>query len=268
MNKILKAATSFPLSILIAATVSSQAQASIMGTSGAVNASINPPPTGTSFLEGETQSNRFIRAFDEQQEVFGFAPFILDVTDITPGNRIGRENPGDTFSFSPGLLTSGEINSHFLHFDPNQNQLSSPLNLTGEISFNEDIIGLILTSESLDGSDDEVGLDDVMYPTGVIDNTPNGPRNRRGMNLGNIAPDFIEFVEILDSRTLEVSLTARRSIDQIRVITSPDPDNIVISEIPEPSSALGLLLFGVLGAGGTILSKKKNEDLVKDSYKR
>lgn len=251
-----------PLSLAFSAIAATQAQALISETTGAVNDDFNPPAPGTSLIEGESESNRFIFAFDEQQQLSVFDPFVLDVTNIIPGTRIGRENPGETFNLSPGLLVGGIINSHFLHFDPNQRRSESKVTLGGGITFDEDIIGLIVLSESLDGSDGIVGLSDVIYPTGVIDDTPNGPKNRRGLGFGEVDDDFLpEYVDIVGARTLNVDWTAFKSIDQIRVITSPDPGGIIIEPIPvpEPASLLGLLGFGALGASSQLASRKKQK---------
>ena len=241
----------------MAAAASTQAQALISGTTGAVNDFFNPPPNGTSLLEGNSESNEFIRAFDEKQGLSGFEPFRVDVIDISNGNLIDS-----TSSLSPGMIMSGAINTHLLHFDPIQELLGSPLTLTGQISFAEDIVGIAVLSDSLDDSD-IFGLDTVIYPTGEIDQTPNGPRNRRGLGFGEVDEDFTEFVSIVDSNTLAVEFTALKSIDQIRVITSLNPPQMEIQPIavPEPSSVLGLLLFGALGTGGTLLANKKKEHL-------
>lgn len=253
--------TALPLSVAFVALASAQANAAILSTTGDIF-QVTPPP-GTSLAEGGVQSNRFIYAFDEKQGQLISAPnaFGVDVRNIIPGTTI--ENQGGFVNLSPGTLTSGNINSHLLHFDPRQNQIGPPLTLSGMITFTEDIVAIITETQSLDGSD-FLGLNDVIYPPVTPPGTPpKDPDNtRRGLGWGLVDEEFgvDEGITILNSTTLSIDLTALKAIDQIRVITGTAV--IVPSEpisVPEPTSVLGLLALGAIGAGSQLLSKKKQK---------
>jgi hypothetical protein len=242
--------TTLPLSLALVALASTQAQSAIISTTGA--ASLVVPPFGTSLVEGQTQSNNSVFVFDEQENIDVTTPFGIDVRNIS--GTVQGTGVGGTVNLSPATIVSGNISSAFFHFDPNQRQVGTPLTLSGSVTFDQEIVGIITETETLDGSD-FLGLSDVTYPTGAPEN------DRRGLGWGLNDGDFgDEFITIsADKKTLEFSFTALKAIDQLRVITSANPGDVGVEAVPEPNALFGLLAIGAIGAGSRILSQKKQK---------
>lgn len=181
--------------------VASNALASINST-GLSCVQIAPPPVANF----PTLFSLNAEAWDEQQNV------------ITTGIMCDMTvNPSNSSTPTPGVV-AGLVNSHFIHFTHG----SVPF-VSGDIWFNEPIVGVIFNDTLLDNSD-WIGAGGTLYPTSLPG---------RGTNMGqgsNIAinGNYMHFTLIDVTPVIEIS--------QIRVLTRP---------IPAPG-AVGLAAIGGL----------------------
>ena len=136
----------------------------------------------------------------------------------------------DSADMSPtDILAGTTVNSYLLHFD----QVNGSQNYTGTVAFSNTIVGVMLLPFALGESDAELGATGTVYPT----NSSGGTFvNRRGLDFGESTQ--LDALEIVDSTTIEFSVTSANLIDQIRVVTSA-------TAVPEPSTA-GFMIFVVL----------------------
>ncbi len=161
----------------------------------------------TSVVHGAYESNTEIRAFNEPQ----IATLGSDIT-------VNITSPGaydDTATLTPATIPAGAVVcSHLLHVDPVG--VNTNVVLEGTVSFDAEIIGVILLESDLDNSDGELGGAGVAYP---ID-------NKRGVELDtNLDSVTLES----DLRTLSLLFETKDRIDQIRVITAEPVRDLVIS---------------------------------------
>lgn len=157
----------------------------------AIPPQIITPTGGDSFAPEAYQDDLHFQVFDEQQGV------ILG-SDLTP----------DWGSTIPSGTT---VNSHFIHFD--QVGTTTWFRACGEITFDGDIIGLIVLSDSLDATDALLGLA-VTYPPASVD--------YRGLEFTSDQDLYW-----VSGDTLTVDLQALNWLDQIRVITEPESEPLV-----------------------------------------
>ena len=149
-------------------------------------------------------------------------------------------------SLSPAVLPPGTwLNSHVIHLDPPASGLASA---RGSVTFDTNVLGLIVTDDGLEASDAVLHAPGVDYPYGLAG---------RGAELTGLAGgDSIEISA--DRRTVTFVASAQSSLDQIRVITAvplatcgpvadaapgsdaPDPD-VVTLLAPFPNPARGLV---------------------------
>lgn len=151
----------------------------------------------SSVVEGATESNVEIKAFNEKQNLT--LPVDIIVNIISPGTFDGIED------LAPGTITAGTIvNSHFLHLDPIGTETTT---LSGSISSDLEILGIIILDETLNNTDAILGLPDITYPTD----------NDRGLEL---SPDKDTVTLDANKGTITVKFSASTDIDQMRVITA------------------------------------------------
>ncbi|MDJ0660362.1 MAG: Ig-like domain-containing protein, partial [Crocosphaera sp.] len=152
------------------------------------------PPSSITLGSLESNSEAFV--FLEQSGLV--LPSDLDVNITLPGNVTGS---GST---SPGTVASGTvINSYFLHFDPIARNTAT---ISGSITFNSDVIGVIFGNNLLNNTDSLLGASDTIYSTGLSD---------RAVDIAYY--DDLALSE--DLRTLSFDLRASDFVDQLRVIT-------------------------------------------------
>ncbi|MEM1203654.1 MAG: hypothetical protein AAGN66_10535 [Acidobacteriota bacterium] len=149
---------------------------------------VAPPAT---VLPGANTSNTQIQAFDERQCIT--LDRLLPVDAINDGTI---PQPPVNFPIAAGT----RVSCHFLHFDPN-----GSVGLGGDITFDSDIVGVIVADPTLDASDDVCGLPGTAYPTG----TP---------VRGAEQPGDVVSID-LATRTVRVNWFASDPGDQMRVIT-------------------------------------------------
>jgi MYXO-CTERM domain-containing protein len=193
------------------------AYADVVSATGAVEL-VRPP---ADLRLDATVSLESIAVFDEQQDVA--VPFGIDaVTDFATGDWV----------FVPAGLV---VDSHLLHLDlPGADRMAS---LNGTVTFRDPIVGLIVTAEELNATDDPLGLSG--YGT-TYDVGPN-----RGLDLGQdtarVATD--------DPRVLEVEFRVDSALDQIRVLTSPDFVGADVAPDTGPAPDTGLPDTSVIDTG-------------------
>ncbi|MCP3914303.1 MAG: hypothetical protein GY711_01970, partial [bacterium] len=171
----------------------------ILETTGSL-AEVTPPST---LDHNQYESDTEIRVFAERIEHVLSAPLAVDV-----------ENPVGSYSNSaalmPSTLAAGTVvNSHLLHFDTVQ---ANQVTLTGSVTFDSRITGVILLNSTLDASDPELAVGTTTYPTGLT-----------GRELEIDDPtDF--FMVSPDGKTLSISSRVRSWMDEVRILTEvPDP---------------------------------------------
>ena len=166
------------------------ASASITSTSGDAQEASAP----ASVKLGANESDTTMTTFDEQQCVSLPQPLQVDITRRAVVN--GRHE------LTPGAIDTGvSVSSHFVHVDPVARRL---ITLTGRLSTDERILGVIVTRQRLDASD-FLGLAGVAYPTGAIG---------RQMEPGSDAVDISQ-----DRHSVRIKSRAAVQFDQLRVIT-------------------------------------------------
>ncbi len=155
-------------------------------------------PAPATVMPGMNTSNDRILAFNEQQCV------TLDRL-MSVNGALDGEVPYPFVGFP--IPAGTDISCHFLHFDP-----SGAANASGTVTFDSDILGVIVTDPDLDASDSVCGLPGTAYPTSVTDRGAELPGDSASIDLG--------------TRTVTVDLTASNPGDQLRVITRCVPEGI------------------------------------------
>ena len=158
-------------------------------------------PDSPAVLRDQKESNDNAFIFAEQSGVSLTDGLDVDITD--PGTY-NRNTPP-----SPETIPNGTIiDSFFLHFDP-EGRPNQRVEVSGSVTFDTEILGVIVTDTNLNDSDD-LGASNTAYPTGLLD---------RGSVFGREQLDNIT----LSENTLEYNIGARQVIDQIRIITAAAP---------------------------------------------
>lgn len=172
---------------------SSLAQAALTGASG-VAVLIAPPP---SIALNAVQSNTQIVAFDEQQDVVLASDLAVN---ITASGTYDSANP-----LTPGTIADGTtVSSHYVSFDPALVDVSIG---GGTLTFDKQIIGVIVEDNEIDSSDSILGNPGTTYPTGLT---------FHGLE---IAPSEVDSITV-GCNTLTVNnLYVWNLVDQFRVIT-------------------------------------------------
>ncbi|HEY4310200.1 MAG TPA: PEP-CTERM sorting domain-containing protein [Pirellulales bacterium] len=183
-------------------------------------------PAPANVTPGNLESDKRIRVFAEQQHLTLAHDLAVDIT--VPGTSPAGGVP----NLSIGSIAAGTlVDSYLLHFD-DAGTPGDPVHITGSIAFSDDILGIIVLAQSLDGTDAYPGLTTTIYPFGDA---------ARGLELhdGN-GSDSITFST--DLHTIALDFHNIKNTDEVRVITA--------STVPEPSTfaltvvaGLGLFLW-------------------------
>ena len=182
---------------------------------GGVFAKLTPPLTNPHGLPNSVGDDTFqdnnLYAFDEGQNIF--VPTAIAVDDLFGPNGAGQ------------VPANSIVASHYVFFDPDSLQT-----VTGTVTFDSDIYGVIFTTSNLADSD-------FLINTGVNYLNP----GLRGLELSD------DSVTILDSRTIHIDWEAGTPGDYIRVLTDFSP-----GAVPEPMTAVVLVLGGLAVFGGRV----------------
>jgi uncharacterized repeat protein (TIGR01451 family) len=169
---------------------------------------ISPPP---SVKLNRLTSNECVRLFDERQDVTLTRSLKVDIS--APGT-VERKKDLTPFSIPAGTV----VDSHFLHAD---NVGKAKVRLQGSVTFDADIIGVIITDNNLDASD-RLGAVGTRYPNDLKRRGLELPSVRRGGDLVTLSADL---------RTLTFDVAFPSVLDQIRVITANAPPSISIGDV-------------------------------------
>lgn len=201
------------LALAAALWVNTSAQAGIVSATQDILVIPAPPAATLGALQGPD-----VFAFAEASNVVLGADLAVDVN--LPGLYASVD------SLTGGTIAAGTaVDSYLLHFDPNvSGPLFIPQGAFGTITFDREILGVILLDSTLDASDLVVGNPGTTYPTGVAG---------RGLDFG-----VLDLVRLLDDRrTLLIGALEDVHFDQVRIITA----------VPEPSTwaLCGMALLGL-----------------------
>jgi hypothetical protein len=171
------------------------------------------PPADVS--SNQWESNTLIRLFAEQQNLMLSASLPLDIS--VPGT-----SPGSTDSnLSASTVPAGTaVTSYMLHFDVNGTRATNdPLEAIGSVTFDQQILGLIVLSTTLNSTNSALGLAAVTYSNG----------SDHGLELNPAGGGTSDVITLsADRHTLSVDLLNASFADDTRVVLS----------VPEPCTAL------------------------------
>jgi hypothetical protein len=174
----------------------------VVGTTGAVTQIAMPP---ASLALNQYESNSQARLLQEQDDLLLAAALGVNIT--VPGLVDAN---GD---LTPGSISAGEIvDVYLLHVDPKN---SDSITTEGSITFDRPVLGLIVLTEGLDGSDAAVGISGVGY----------GGSTLRGLEL---AANGDRIALSANRRTVTFRFTTSSALDEIRIII-PSPGTCVMA---------------------------------------
>jgi len=163
----------------------------------------------------ETGETDLIQMLNEQQDVTLSSSLTLDLTASYLDSLGGPWNAltNGVSESSKGTLAAGtKVRSHLLHFDPQGDTYGDAI---ATITFDDNILGLMVLTNSLDNSD-FLGLSSITYPSG----------DRKLENIDTVT------YTLTSPNTLVVDiLAADVGLDEVRVITIPAPAGVVLGMI-------------------------------------
>ncbi len=184
------------IALATTACLSATARAGIVGVGGAMQ-QIDAPG---SVVTGELESDASIFVFAERSGLV--LPQIVNVNISQPGtspNESGR-------NLSPSTIPAGtRINTYYIHYD--KIGTGQARSATGSVTFDEEILGLIIGGAGLLGTNALIGLPATAYPPG---------QDHQSTELG----DGSSVTLSADRRTVSVTLRVTCCADNIRVITA------------------------------------------------
>lgn len=162
---------------------------------------------GPEFVPGRYEDNEHIVVFAERQGITLDSEIPVDLTSPGLYQRIHRHN-------DQKIAAGTTVRSYLLQLDPlgtrERNSENKP-RVTGQITFDKPVIGLIASTSRLTNTDTLLGHPDGQYKTTRRGIEP----TRKEDNLG-IKRDAVVLSD--DRRTLSLDLSAGSAVDQIRVI--------------------------------------------------
>jgi hypothetical protein len=175
------------------------------------------------------ESEEKIRLMLESTAVTLAAPLQVD--------RVSVGTVDDAGDIEAATLPAGTVirESWLVHYDRTGNP-TNPLVLAGSLVFDGPILGVIFTgafygSNSLGASDGVLGQATTLYATESL----------RGIEFPQTFGVLDTFTISADRRTLDLSLTNRTVLDELRVLVGADE-----AAVPEPAAAVLVLAAGLL----------------------
>jgi hypothetical protein len=171
---------------------------------------------------GVMESNTEVVAFPELQNVALGADLSVNIS--VPGAT--PASPVDD-NFSPAVIPAGSlVSSYFLHCDRVGSSTANPTNFVGSLTFDTDVLGLIILQDELNATHALPGLAGTQYSlTG-------------GLEINSTAA-FDAITLSPDRRTVTFDFRDANAPDDVRIITAA---------VPEPSS----LCLAMIGAAAMI----------------
>lgn len=196
--------------VAVIAMLAPLASADIIEVGGA--AVLAEPPANIALNQWESDTE--IRGFFERQTVL-FSDLALDHVNT---GLVDHES-----LLVPGLVSAGTaVQSYLFHAD---SVAGFDALLSGYVVFDQPILGVLITTASMNGTDDFLGRPGVTYG------------NSPGRRL-ELPPGSLDTFEISGDRTrLDFTLKFAAAYDELRIITA----------VPEPGSLALLSLMGLTG---------------------
>jgi hypothetical protein len=171
--------------------ITPDAGAQVVGVTGAVQLQIAPPSVLPQALESDT----LIRLFRERHGVTLAADLVVNITATGQHSK---------YSGLPSLkIPKGTVvTSYTIHIDP----VGRPAGVeySGGFSLNAPVLGLIVVDQDLIGSDADLGAPGTQYPSGTSSRGPDDGEDQIHLSA--------------DRRSLLLSVTTDKNVDQLRVI--------------------------------------------------
>lgn len=171
-------------------------------------------------IPGDLSQNAYQSAtdmflFDEQQGLTLSSDLNVNITESGVYER--------GVALTPGVINAGtKVNSYLVHVDRPDDQGAAYYE--GSITLSNQILGLIITHDSLNATDDILGSATTIYPSG-----------NRGLDFGN---DEIEL--ILSDNGVRMDFRLAGAIDEFRIVEAvPAPGAILLGSV-------GTVLVGYL----------------------
>jgi len=162
------------------------------------------------------QSDTRIRVISERRGYLLANALAMDIS--TPGTVSTAE------ALTPSTLPQGTVlNSSIVHFDP----LILPGQRSASMTFDTDVLGVILTSTNLDVADAVLALPWVAQPAGLA---------TRGLELAG-AGEQDSLTLSPDRRTLQVSLGVASGMDGMRVLTAALSAPCSVTGVDDPQGS-------------------------------
>lgn len=188
----------FGVLFLAAILCASQSSASLIGFTADIEV-ISAPP---SVELGAIESSAKIRAFAEKQNLA--LPSSVTANITAPGTYTFTS--GGPPVFTSGTLATGTVvSSYLLHFDP-AGSPGTPIARTGSVTFDEEVLGVIVLASSLIASDATLGAPGTFYSANGLRGLETGPPG----DSVTLSPD---------RRTVLVTLNIAPTFDEVRIIT-------------------------------------------------
>jgi hypothetical protein len=186
---------------LMSPLLATSATASVVGACGAVIPIVAPK----NLAEGGLESTGLVHGIVERNGVRLAAQLTTDA--VRPGTYTTNSSLP---SPAPKIAAGTVVDSYMLHSDP----VGKPTALLGNrfsirVTFDSDILGVMVADSSLNGSDGAVGIAGATYPTFP----------HRGLEL-NGKPNNDNFTISTDRHTLLVFLSTSTYVDEVRVVVA------------------------------------------------
>jgi hypothetical protein len=191
-----------------------------------------PTAPPLSVLIGDLESNTQVSVFQERSGFLLTGDILVNLSAPGVASPVNLLNPSPT-----AILAGTAVDSYFLHSDP----VSLVASFFGTVTFDREILGVILLPARLDASDAILGAPGTAYPTGEL---------ARGAEESSTELDAITLSA--DRRTLTVALRTLGRADQIRVVTA---SSLVVPTAPTPEPTSVVML--VVGAGVSVLGLRR-----------